>query len=166
MGNFLTNNNLKFISFNWNFIGIMIAVIILILVILYVYQQYIAPKMNPDYVANKEWEQSSSDSTSGSTSEVDIMMFTADWCPHCKKAKPIWEEFHNTYDGKVINGYKINIKTINCTNDNDPNVQNLLDKYNVEGFPTIKLLKNGEVYDYDAKPDKENLKQFLNTMTN
>jgi thiol-disulfide isomerase/thioredoxin len=144
----------------------MIAVIILILVILYVYQQYIAPKMNPDYVANKEWEQSSSDSTSGSTSEVDIMMFTADWCPHCKKAKPIWEEFNNTYDGKVINGYKINVKTINCTNDSDPNVQNLLDKYNVEGFPTIKLIKNGEVYDYDAKPDKESLKQFLDTMTN
>ena len=166
MGNFLTNNNLKFISFNWNFIGIMIAVIILILVILYVYQQYIAPKMNPDYVANKEWEQSSSDSTSGSTTEVDIMMFTADWCPHCKKAKPIWEEFNNTYDGKVINGYKINVKTINCTNDSDPNVQNLLDKYNVEGFPTIKLIKNGEVYDYDAKPDKESLKQFLDTMTN
>ena len=166
MGNFLTNNNLKFISFNWNFIGIMIAVIILILVILYVYQQYIAPKMNPDYVANKEWEQSSSDSTSGSTSEVDIMMFTADWCPHCKKAKPIWEEFNNTYDGKVINKYKINVKTINCTNDSDPNVQNLLDKYNVEGFPTIKLIKNGEVYDYDAKPDKESLKQFLDTMTN
>jgi len=162
MTSFLTNNNWKFISFNWNFIGIMIAVILLILVILYVYQQYIAPKMNPDYVANREWDKSPSDSTS----EIDIMLFTADWCPYCKKAKPIWEEFHNTYDGKVVNGYKINVKTINCTNDNDANVQNLLDKYKVEGFPTIKLIKNGDVYDYDAKPDKESLKQFLDAMTN
>ena len=162
MANFLSNSNWKFISFNWNFIGIMLAVILLILVILYVYQQYIAPKMNPDYVANKEWD----DSSATSNSEIDIMMFTADWCPHCKKAKPIWEDFFNTYDGKVVNGYKINVKTINCTNDNDAKVQNLLNKYKVEGFPTIKMIKNGEVYNYDAKPDKESLKQFLNTMTN
>ena len=82
----------------------MLAVILLILVILYVYQQYIAPKMNPDYVANKEWEDSPPRiQPPGQHHEVDIMMFTADWCPHCKKAKPIWEDlFNNTYDGKVV----------------------------------------------------------------
>ena len=39
-----------------------------------------------------------------------------------------------------------------------------MDKYNVEGFPTIKLLMNGQIIEFDAKPTKENLTQFFNTV--
>ena len=40
----------------------------------------------------------------------------------------------------------------------------MMEKYKVEGFPTIKLLANDKVYDFDAKPTKQNLTQFVNTV--
>jgi hypothetical protein len=40
----------------------------------------------------------------------------------------------------------------------------MMDKYSVEGYPTIKLLKDGQVIEYDAKIDKKTLEQFLNTV--
>ena len=159
----MANFNWKFITFNWKFISIMIAVLLLILAIFYVFKYYVQSQMNPEYVANKEYIPGEPTNV---TEYVDVMMFTVDWCPYCKKAKPIWDEFKNTYDQKVVNGYKINVKTINCTNDEDIEVKKLLDKYNIEGFPTIKAVKDGKTYDFDAKPDSNSLKQFLDMLTN
>ena len=39
-----------------------------------------------------------------------------------------------------------------------------MEKYKIEGFPTIKLIYNNKVYDYDAKPTKEHIIQFINTV--
>jgi thioredoxin-like negative regulator of GroEL len=41
---------------------------------------------------------------------------------------------------------------------------NVADKFKIEGYPTIKLVKDNQVIEYDAKPDKEHLVQFLNTV--
>ena len=40
----------------------------------------------------------------------------------------------------------------------------MINKYKIEGYPTIKLLKDGNVIEYDAKPNKATLEQFLNTV--
>ena len=40
----------------------------------------------------------------------------------------------------------------------------MINSYKIEGYPTIKLLKDGQVIEYDAKPTKETLTQFLNTV--
>ena len=37
-------------------------------------------------------------------------------------------------------------------------------KYNIDGYPTIKLLKDGDAITYDAKPEFETLQQFLQTV--
>ena len=39
----------------------------------------------------------------------------------------------------------------------------LADKYKVEGYPTIKLVKGNQIIEYDAKPSLEHLKEFLNS---
>jgi hypothetical protein len=39
-----------------------------------------------------------------------------------------------------------------------------MNKYNIEGFPTIKLLKDGQIVEFDAKPTRETLNEFLNTV--
>jgi hypothetical protein len=41
----------------------------------------------------------------------------------------------------------------------------MADKFKIEGFPTIKLVKDRQVIEYDAKPDKEKIKEFLETVT-
>ena len=40
----------------------------------------------------------------------------------------------------------------------------MMNQYNIEGYPTIKLLKDGQIIEYDAKPSKDTLNQFLNTV--
>jgi thiol-disulfide isomerase/thioredoxin len=90
------------------------------------------------------------------------MLFYVDWCPHCKTAKPAWEELKSKYQNKTINGYNVLFKEINCTNET-AEIEKLINKFNIEGYPTIKLLKDGQVIEFDAKPTKDTLNQFLNT---
>ncbi len=99
---------------------------------------------------------------------VDIMMFTVDWCPHCKTALPEWERFCSVYggeNGKKVNGTKINCIRYDCTNDENPETEELLSKYGIEGFPTIKLRReNGDIIEYDAKVKYPILEQFVQTV--
>jgi len=92
-----------------------------------------------------------------------MMLFYVDWCPHCKTAKPEWNKMKDKYDGKTINGYKVNFTEYNCTKES-PEIDNLLDQYKIEGYPTIKLVKDGQVIEYDAKPTESTMTQFLNTV--
>lgn len=101
------------------------------------------------------------DNSSGKTAE--LMLFHVDWCPHCKTAKPEWDQVKAEYQNKEINGYKVIFTDINCTNET-PEIQKLIDTYKIEGYPTIKLIKDGQVIDFDAKPTKDTLSKFLNTV--
>ena len=40
----------------------------------------------------------------------------------------------------------------------------MLEKYSIEGYPTIKLLKDNEVITFDAKPERATLEKFLQTV--
>ena len=74
-----------------------------------------------------------------------------------------WGCLKSQYDGKAINGYTVSFIEHNCTNESDE-VSQLMDKYNIEGYPTIKLLKDNQVIEYDAKPTKSTMEQFLHTV--
>jgi thiol-disulfide isomerase/thioredoxin len=97
------------------------------------------------------------------SSTAELLFFYADWCPHCKAAKPIWNELKNEYQNKTVNGYQVIFTEVDCTTESDE-TDKMMNQYNVEGYPTIKLLKDGQVIEYDAKPSKETLNQFLNTV--
>jgi thiol-disulfide isomerase/thioredoxin len=92
-----------------------------------------------------------------------LMLFYADWCPHCKTAKPEWNSLKEEYDGKNINGYIVVFEEYNCT-DESSEVEELMNKYKIEGYPTIKLIKDNQVVEYDAKPTKSTMEQFLTTV--
>ena len=144
---------------SWKLFFIMVAIVILIVAIVFVYKKYLVPKMNPSYAPNKEFIEKSEES-----SDAELLIFTVDWCPYCKKAMPIWKKFKEEYDGKTINGYNLNFRTINCTDENDAEVKDMLNKYAIDGYPTIKLLKDGDAITYDAKPEFNTLQQFLQTV--
>ena len=90
---------------------------------------------------------------------AQLYLFKVDWCPHCKKAKPIFDEVEKDLNGRQINGYSVVFKTVDCEAEPD-----LADKFKIEGYPTIKLIKDGQVIEYDAKPDKDKIVEFLNTV--
>ena len=148
---------------------IIIAAVLFILVSISYYYFYVIPSTNAMYRANNELGGGSGGSGSGSgsggqdSSEAELILFYADWCPHCKQAKPIWDELKAHHATKTVNGYTVIFTEIDCSSEN-AQVEKMMDKYNVEGFPTIKLLKNGQVIEYDAKPSKDTLSQFLTTV--
>ena len=87
-----------------------------------------------------------------------VVMLQSSWCGHCKKAKPIWDALKEKYHGKQINNNTVYFKYINCEED-----EGTADKYKIEGYPTIKLVKDNEIIEFDAKPTEETLTQFLHS---
>jgi thiol-disulfide isomerase/thioredoxin len=140
---------------------IIITIIILFsLISIAYYFYYINPSMKPKYSHNSEQSNIEGQTTSH---DAELLFFYTDWCPHCKTAKPIWNDVKSEYENKTINGYNIIFTEIDCSNETSE-VEQMMNKYNVEGYPTIKLLKDGQIIEYDAKPSKETLSKFLNTV--
>jgi thiol-disulfide isomerase/thioredoxin len=139
---------------------IVIGVVILFVIIAILYYFYsVVPSRKSKYQPNNE--HNSDDVASGKSAE--LLFFFADWCPHCKAAKPIWNDLKAEYENKTINGYHVVFTEIDCSEET-AEVDKMMNQYNIEGYPTIKLLKDGQVIEYDAKPSKATLTQFLNTV--
>ena len=136
------------------------AVILFAIIGVYYYYYYMAPQMKAKYQPNSEHVQ---EGGNGNGNSAELLFFYADWCPHCKTAKPIWNDLKAEYENKTINGYKVVFTDVNCSEET-AEVDKMMNQYNVEGYPTIKLLKDGQIIEYDAKPSKETLTQFLNTV--
>jgi thiol-disulfide isomerase/thioredoxin len=122
------------------YIGIAIA-IVCILISVYLFRKY-------------NNQQQSKNTT---VQTIDVYYFYTTWCPYCVKARPEWDKFKNYWNNKKKNGYVLLFSEIDC----DKN-ESLASKYEVETYPTIKLIKDEKIYDYDAKPNLENLNKFLN----
>ena len=96
-----------------------------------------------------------------------VYFFTADWCPHCRKAKPVIDDFEKEYSKKTVNGRTIIINRIDCTDSEVEEVSKQINDFDVTSFPTVKIKDNsGNVFDFDAKITNENLTEFVNTVSN
>jgi hypothetical protein len=93
-----------------------------------------------------------------------ILFFHADWCPHCKTALPEWVKFKGEYDGKVVNGYTIKCQAVNCTEETS-DVTKSINEYQIDSYPTVKMLKDGQKIEFDSKITQYTLEQFVTTMT-
>ena len=70
-------------------------------------------------------------------------------------------KWNKKYNGKIINGYELVVKKVDCSDDKNEQVKMVQDKFQIDGYPSIKLIKQNETVDFDAKPDKVNLEEFL-----
>ena len=125
---------------------------IFIAVAIWVYKKYVVPRINAAYVPNKEYIQKD-----GTNNSADLYFFYTNWCPHSKSAKIIWDKFKESIESSEhSSGVKVNFIEVDCDKD-----QATANKFNVSGYPTIKLVYNKKIVEYDAKPQIENLQQFL-----
>ena len=127
-------------------------VALFIAVAVYVYRTRVGPNLDPKYVPNKEFAGKMADHP------PTVFFFYTTWCPHCKTAKPIWEKFKAQMKGKQVKGREIEFVEVDCDKE-----KALADRYNVQGYPSIKLVDGDKVVDYDARPDIKSLHQFLQT---
>lgn len=74
------------------------------------------------------------------SSVKEVILYHANWCGHCKKFLPIWEEL------------KQNFKNIKFTDFEESKDEKIMEEENITGYPTIKI--DGKVYegsrDYDS----------------
>ena len=135
-----------------------IVFIIFIIAAKYAYDIYYIKPQNDKNAVHKDVANANRQST-----DVMIYFFNVDWCPHCKKAKPEWDKFKNKMDGKEVNGYKIVCVDMNCT-DETPEITSVINEFSIEGYPTVKMVKDQQKIDFDSKITKETLEVFVETM--
>jgi thiol-disulfide isomerase/thioredoxin len=156
--NYLENSKNSFNGFirdKKTLLLIAIVIIIFIIVFFFVYNNYIKNFITKNHSLNREYINTDKKSTN----DVLVLFFYTEWCPYCKQALPEIKKFEDYIVGiNAENDYIITLTKIDC----DKN-STIADKYKVESYPTIKLIYKNEVYNYDAKPNKNNLIEFLKT---
>jgi len=153
-----------------------VAFIIFAALAYYVYLNY--------YLPSQEKEKSSDVANQPNRRKIaNIYFFFVDWCPHCKTAKPEWNNFKLQYNNTDVNGYIVKCYDINCTDDNGTidiadipadasgynfpitptPIADLIHKYKIDAYPTIKMVKDNYTIDFDAKITKDSLDKFVHT---
>ena len=108
----------------------------------------------------------------GSTDNIQILFFTVDWCPHCKKAATPWDNFVQNHHNKQFKNAHVTCIKYDMTEKEPDSVyykqyqiaKSMGEKYKIEGFPTIKMLKGDQVIDFDAKITSYSLEKFVENM--
>lgn len=142
----LANRSLLVLSF--------ILLIIFVSLAYFVYTNYIKNIVNNKHVLNKELVNNSHDLDDNN---IKIVFFKTEWCPYCKQSMIEWKLFED-YVNKINNTNSKQIKLLIIDCDEKPHIA---DKYEIEAYPTIKMFYDGEIYEYDAKPTKVNLIEFV-----
>jgi len=78
-----------------------------------------------------------------------LVEFYAPWCGHCKHLAPTYEKLATQLKGKV------NVGKIDCTIE-----QAIARRFSIRGFPTLKYLVNGKLYDYRGDRSLDDFVQF------
>jgi thiol-disulfide isomerase/thioredoxin len=139
------------------FVIIIVLIAIFIGAALFVYNKYIAPRLNTKFVENREFT-----SESVKSNDAQIYFIYATWCPHSKKVMAHWEELKKKYNGKLITEYMVTFVEYDGDKD-EGKIDDFskLYKKKIEGYPTIILIKGKEVIEFEAEPSLKNLNAFI-----
>lgn len=89
------------------------------------------------------------------SSEPTMVLFYADWCGHCTKLKPTWEQASKQANTDTTRMIKIDV------GGKSPEHKELMKKYQIDGFPTILVFQNGTPAPYKGE---RSVDSFLQTI--
>eukprot|EP00435_Cladocopium_sp_Y103_P010420 s5684_g2.t1 len=80
-----------------------------------------------------------------------FVFFQAPWCGHCRKLQPEWDQMAKLY----VDTPNVIIGQVDCTGSG----QGFCGENQVQGYPTLKLWKDGRMQDYNGGRDFNSLKR-------
>jgi thiol-disulfide isomerase/thioredoxin len=92
----------------------------------------------------------------GYDSKPILMLFHASWCGHCVEFMPTFEKLKREY----VDNDKLNIVKISDKN------TDLIEKYQIGGFPTIKLYDGKDIHEYQGGRDIVSIRHYVNKVLN
>lgn len=144
-----------FAKYSW----LIIIIILFILISVYSYYLYVKPSLIKSPSSNIA-------NIGDRSNNVDVYFFHVDWCPHCIKAMPEWNKFSEKTNGTLVNGYKVICHNIDCTNDADPTISQLIKNNNIAGYPTVNIsFDDGTQITFDSNISSNSLATFVTTVT-
>ena len=81
----------------------------------------------------------------------NVLIFFANWCGHCKAAKPEFEDAVQKSNGKII-----------MIDADDPASGTLRKKYSIQGFPSIIKISRNSYIKYNGDRTSDGILEFLN----
>jgi len=161
-----------------------------ILIAYLIYRYFILPKINPDYVVNNEYDTENTDDVKKAKISFFYADWCPHCKKAMPEWDSFINDIGGSSDfikPILFNGVYLLPEKIDCTNinnldssmvfigdNNTPSdftdqdkavalkARELVEKYNIEGFPTILIIFGDEVVDFDSKITKESLKDFIN----
>ena len=89
----------------------------------------------------------------GGGNDIQIMLFKADWCGHCKHFKPTWEKISEMYKSKY------NFVIYDADNQTDK-----FKEYKVDAFPTVLVKTSNNIITYDGDRSFDDFNNFIKSM--
>ena len=153
-------------------------IFIIVMLILFTYLGYNVYTKQEGFSDNKKYKDVAN--SQDFKPAVQLYMFYVDWCPHCKTAKPEWDKVKQKYDNTTVGGYLVECIDIDCTDDfgeitfdkqaqgavTPVKISEIIKQYNINGYPTIILVKEGKPYTFEAKVTEPNLNKFIEEILN
>jgi len=86
---------------------------------------------------------------------ITMIEFYAPWCGHCKTFAPVYEEVAAEL---AAHDPPIRVAKVDAT---EPEMKQFAERYGVTGYPTLKMVRDGEVTDWSGGRDKPEIVEKL-----
>jgi protein disulfide-isomerase A6 len=81
---------------------------------------------------------------------LEVELYYANWCPHCVNFKSDWKKFKKAVDGKIV-----------CRQYEESENKELMAKKNINGFPTLRIIVDGNMEEYEGPRDFRTLHNYV-----
>lgn len=91
--------------------------------------------------------------------DLILVKFYAPWCGHCKRLAPEYEEAATKLAG---DDPAVPLAKVDCTNESGG--KDICGQVDVQGYPTVKIFRNGQATEYDGGRDADSIVKKMRSL--